>query len=312
LNAVSLSEFNSTMLAPIVLFVYDRPLHLSRLIDSLKKNKLAKGSELIIYSDGPKNKHAFARVNRVRELIAEINGFKKVSIVNREINLGLSSSIISGVTEILEQYQRIIVLEDDLVVSPFFLEFMNSGLDKYSMHEEVACIHGYVYPCKGPLPNTFFLKGADCWGWGTWRDSWKIFNPDGLYLLNELKKQNLTSAFDFGGAYPFTQMLSDQIEGKNDSWAIRWYASAYLMNKFTLYPGLSLVDNFGSDGSGTHQVQSKKFKVKIALDPVTVDNLPISESRIAKKAFIEYFLKHHQSKFSRFIYHMKHFFGIIV
>ena len=299
------------MLAPIVLFVYDRPRHLEKVIDSLKKNKLAKESELIIYSDGPKNQSATERVKQVRDLIADINGFQKVSVIFREKNLGLARSIILGTTEILESYQRIIVLEDDLVVSPFFLEYMNTALEKYSIYEEVACIHGYVYPCKGLLPNTFFLKGADCWGWGTWRDSWKIFNPDGHYLLNELKKKKLISAFNFDGSFPFTQMLSDQVEGKNDSWAIRWYASAYLMNKLTLYPGVSLVSNIGNDGSGSHQVNSKVFETNISGNPVCIDNVLITESSFAKKAFTEYFLDLHHTKFSRFIYRMKHFFGLI-
>ena len=122
---------------------------------------------------------------------------------------------------------------------------------------------------------------------------------------------NLTNSFDFKEAFPFTQMLSDQVEGKNNSWAIRWYASTYLMNKLTLYPGVSLVGNIGNDGSGSHQVNSKVFETKISGNPVRIDNVLITESIVAKKAFIKYFLELHHTKFSRFIYRMRHFFGLL-
>jgi hypothetical protein len=221
--------------------------------------------------------------------------------------MGLGNSIISGVTEILDSHERIIVLEDDLIVSPFFLDYMNEGLEKYAEQKEVVSIHGYVYPCCSSLPDHFFLRGADCWGWGTWKDSWKIFNPDGKFLLSKLKEQGLTYAFDFGGAYPFTQMLSDQIYGKNDSWAIRWYASTYLMNKLTLYPGKSLVSNIGNDGSGSHQENSNFFDVNIATIPVKIGDISIEESVFGKNAFADYFLGLHKATSMRLMHRLRRF-----
>ena len=298
------------MLAPIALFAYDRPTHLMRVIESLQKNALARESELIIYSDAPKTQPSVDGVNLVRSYIANIEGFKKISIVEREVNFGLAKSIILGVTEILEIHERIIVLEDDLIVSPFFLDYMNEGLEKYAEEKEVASIHGYVYPCSSSLPDHFFLRGADCWGWGTWKDSWKIFNPDGQFLLDKLKEQGLTNAFDFGGTYPFTQMLSDQINGKNDSWAIRWYASTYLMNKLTLYSGKSLVSNIGNDGSGSHQENSNYFDVNISALPVKIGEIAIEESVFAKNAFANYFLGLQKSASKGLMYRLRKLLGM--
>ncbi len=140
-------------------------------------------------------------------------------------------------TEVLDRYQKVIVLEDDLVISPHFLQFMNEALDLYKKEDNVISITAYIYPVEGPLPETFFLRGADCWGWATWKRGWNLFQADGLALLKKLEEQKLERDFDFDGAYPYTQMLKDQISGKNNSWAVRWYASAFLAGKLTLYPG---------------------------------------------------------------------------
>src|SRR5262249_35869456 len=155
----------------------------------------------------------------------------------RERNFGLAQSIVQGVSGTVAQHGRIIVLEDDMVTSPHFLTYMNQALDKYADEARVVSIHGYVYPVEQPLPETFFLPGADCWGWATWKRGWSCFNPDGQFLLNELKRQKLIRDFDFNGAFPYSEMLQAQIKGANDSWAVRWYASALLAGKLTLYPG---------------------------------------------------------------------------
>ena len=134
-----------------------------------------------------------------------------------------------------------------------FLRFMNDGLDRYADDERVASIHAYIYPLARPAPETFFLRGADCWGWATWRRAWEHFNPDGKTLLQQLEAHGLTRAFDFDGTAAFTEMLENQIRGLNNSWAIRWHAACFLDGLLTLYPGRSLVHNIGNDGSGTHR-----------------------------------------------------------
>jgi len=275
-------------LAPIVLFVYNRPWHTQQTVEALQKNELAKESELFIYSDAAKNEDAEAKVNEVREYIKNIDGFKKVTIVEREKNWGLANSIIDGVTKIVNQYGKIIVLEDDLVTSPYFLKFMNEALEIYKDEEKVASIHGYIYPIDG-LPETFFIKGADCWGWATWKDRWDIFERDGQKLLSELQLKKLEREADFNGSYAFTQMLKDQIDGKNNSWAIRWYMSAFLKDMLTLYPGQSHVQNIGFDTEGTHCTnKTSVFRIKLNYN-IKLDKIDIAEDRVSR-AKIEGFL----------------------
>jgi len=238
--------------APIALFTYNRPRHTQQTVEALLTNAEAKGSDLIVFSDGKKDSLSSPKVDDVRQYLKTIEGFKSVRIVEREENLGLAQSIISGVTEVVNEYDRIIVLEDDLLTSPYFLKYMNDGLSLYEHDERVISIHGYNYPIKETLPNAFFIKGADCWGWATWKRGWDLFESDGCKLLNELKRRKMLERFDLFGAYDFSGMLRQQIAGKNQSWAVRWYASALLQDKLTLYPGITLVQHIGSDGTGTH------------------------------------------------------------
>ena len=274
---------------PIALFVYNRLGHTQRTIEALKKNILAEDSDLIVFSDAQKSEAEADAVCEVRKFIREIDGFKSVTIVEREANLGLARSIIDGVTTIVSKYGRIIVLEDDMVTSQYFLTYMNEALEKYAKNDRVASIHGYVYPVKKPLPETFFMRGADCWGWATWRRAWAHFNPDGQYLLNELRRKKLINEFDFNGAYTYSTMLEDQIRGKNNSWAVRWYASAFLANKLTLYPGRSLVYNIGNDSSGSHCGTTGTHDVVLSAMSIDLSQVEMSPSIIAYQAFEDFF-----------------------
>lgn len=270
--------------SPIILFVFNRPEHTRKTINALRKNYLAKESHLFVYADGPRSNTADPGVENVRKIIRQIDGFKEVTIVERSENYGLSRSIISGVTEIVRQYGKVIVLEDDLVTSSYFLTYMNESLEKYADDDHVCSIHGYVPRVKAAIPETFFLRGADCWGWATWRHGWAHFNPDGQYLLDELKRRKLILAFNFNGAYSFSEMLQRQIKGANDSWAVRWYASAFLADKLTLHPGRSLVQNIGKDGSGTHCGKTSKCDVGLSLAPINLQDIPVVHSRQAAQA----------------------------
>ena len=274
--------------APVALFVYNRPWHTRQTVEALLANTEALETPLYIFSDAPKNVSANKAVAEVRAYISGIVGFKSVSIAIRETNFGLAHSIINGVSSVCKQHGRVIVLEDDLVTSPYFLKFMNECLDKYQDDQRVISIHGYVYPIKSVLPETFFLKGADCWGWATWKHGWDLFDPDGQKLLDELKHRKLGRQFDFDGSYPYTKMLQDQIAGKNNSWAILWYASAFLKDKLTLYPGRSLVHNIGADGSGTHCSETKDFSSELTRTPIAVRDISIEESLNARQLFAEF------------------------
>jgi len=276
-------------LAPIILFVYNRPGYTHQTIESLKKNELAKESELFIYSDAPKLEKDKKSVSEVREYIRTINGFKNVVIKESQTNKGLAASVTTGVTEIVEKYGNAIILEDDLELSPFFLKYMNEALNIYEAEENVISIHGYVYPVKKKLPETFFLRGADCWGWATWKRSWKFYEDDAKKLLKEISERNLEREFDFNGSYDYTKMLNHQIKGEIDSWAIKWYASAFITDKLTLYPGRSLVKNIGTEGLGTHVQSTKAFDSDLSEIPVEINKIKVSENREARKAFEEYF-----------------------
>ncbi len=194
-----------------------------------------------------------------------------------------------GVSDAVARFGRVIVLEDDLECSPFFLQFMNRALDVYADDHRVISISGYIYPIKAAFPETFFLRGADCWGWATWKRGWDLFRSDGNALLSELQSRQLSAAFDFDGSYPYTEMLTDQVNGKNDSWAIRWYASAFLSGKLSLYPGRSLVQNLGIDGSGTHSGRSDRWRVELSETPVTVQRAESVEDPVVVERLQEYF-----------------------
>jgi glycosyltransferase involved in cell wall biosynthesis len=295
-------------LAPVILFCYNRPEHTRKTLRSLKQNHLADQSMLIIYVDGPKAEATDEQKNKivqVKKVIREEQWCKDVFILESDTNKGLASSVMQGVTQTLDKYGKAIVLEDDHLSDVWFLKFMNDALATYEDDTDVACISGYIYPVKEILPATFFLKGADCWGWATWKRSWELLRTDGKQLLKELEDQNLTSDFNFYNSYPYIPMLKDQIEKKNNSWAILWYASAYLENKYTLYPGKSLIHNTGIDGSGIHSGTGSEFDVVLENKEVQVVKQPVKENKEAKKIIAAYFGNIHnpkkQSLLKRFI-----------
>ena len=275
-------------LAPIAIFVYNRPEHTKKTLEALRKNFLAKESDLFIFSDGPKEEDSRLKIKEVREYIKTIKGFKNIVITEKENNVGLAQSIISGVTEVVNKFGKIIVVEDDLVTSAHFLEYMNEALNLYQNEEKVISIHGYVYPTKETLPETFFIGGADCWGWATWKRGWSLFQSDGTKLLKELEQKNLIREFDFNNSYSYSKMLKRQVDGKSDSWAIRWYASAFLTNKLTLYPGKSLIDNIGQDLSGTHSGQTEVFRTKVLENKIDLQKIKVEENIEAKKIIMKY------------------------
>ncbi|WP_215302556.1 glycosyltransferase [Polynucleobacter sp. AP-Jannik-300A-C4] len=289
------------MCAPICLFVYSRKSHTERTVEALLKNSLASQSDLIIFSDAARTSLEAQDVSAVRDYIENINGFKSIKIIYRESNYGLAKSICDGVSQALNEYESAIILEDDLVTSPYFLQYMNEALEFYSGNESVISIHGYVYPIYGLLPEAFFLKGADCWGWATWRRGWKIFNSNSDELLDGLNKAGLIYEFDYDGNYAFSKMLKNQAKGKNKSWAIRWHASAFLAGKLTLHPGRSLVRNIGHDASGIHCSSTDQFDVRLAETPIQFKGVKIEESPIARDLFINFFKKNRKKFISRVI-----------
>ncbi|WP_143306126.1 glycosyltransferase family protein [Chitinophaga vietnamensis] len=293
-------------LAPIILMAYKRPHLVQRTLESLAANPEAANSELYVFADGPKadaNEADREQIDATRQVIRSRNWCGKVHITERVNNMGLANSVISAVTEVLEKHGRAIIVEDDLLLSPFFLRYMNEALELYKDEPQVASIHGYVYPVKETLPPTFFIRGADCWGWATWDRAWKQFEPDGRKLYDALRLKGEGRAFNFDNNYDYMKMLRKQVEGKNDSWAIRWNASAFLKNMVTLYPGKSLVQNIGTDATGTHMTEDDAvhFTVQLADEPVLLHPIPVAPSELATTAFIEYFRSIKTSLFRKVI-----------
>ncbi len=279
---------NSISHAPVALFVFNRPWHLRQCVEALKRNRLSPETKLIVYSDGAARESDKTKVADVRSYVKALRGFESLDVIERDRNYGVAESIIAGVSEVVDRFGEVIVLEDDLRISPHFLQFMNHGLAFYRGNDKVISIHGYIYPIKGSLTETFFIRGADCWGWATWKRGWDLFENDGKKLLADLRQKNLQHQFDLDGTYPYTQMLQDQVEGKIDSWAIRWYASAFLNGKLTLYPGRSLVQNIGMDRSGRHSGKSDLLEVDLVQTPVVVKEIPVEENRHVRQQVEEF------------------------
>lgn len=278
--------------APILLFVYNRPEHTRRCIESLLKNSLASESNLFIYADGAKDSTQQEAVNEVRNYIRSIQGFKQITLMERSENWGLARNIINGVTTQVNRYGKVIVLEDDLVVAPYFLQFMNDALGVYKNEPRVGHIQACDFTQDSSLPATFLIKWTGSWGWATWDRAWKHFNPNGNELLQELEERKLTHVFDFNGKYGFTRMLRRQIEGKNNSWAIRWNASLFLKDILSLNVGRSLVQNEGFDGSGTNCGGGGLYASHLYLQPLLITPIsPIEENKEARQAFIRYYAR---------------------
>jgi glycosyltransferase involved in cell wall biosynthesis len=269
------------LLSPVALFCYNRPSHLRAVVDSLLRNEEAPQTVLYIFSDGPRSERD-DRVTEVRKFLPTIVGFASVEIVCREVNYGLAKSIVAGVSEVLDRHETVIVLEDDIIVENCFLRFMNTALQRYENSAQVCCISGFVPKTEEVLPRSFFLRGSDCWGWATWKRAWTVYSNDAAGMLHELKSRRLTRDFDFAGSYPFAEMLRRRALGQNSSWAICWYASAYLNEMLCLYIDRSLVQNIGFDGTGTHCGLVNYLTVEMHKGDVNLEDIPVVESKAAR------------------------------
>lgn len=239
--------------APIAAFVYNRPAHARRMFDSLRADPLAAGSRLTVFSDGPKKPEHASAVAEVRTLVRQLDGFASVRLVERPENLGLARSMAAGVEELCRTHGNAIVLEDDLVVAPGFLAFLNQALLRYAGDARVMQISGYQFPGRfGGGKRAVFLPIISCWGWATWDRAWRHYDPSAAGAARLDRDADLQHRFNLHGAYDYYGMLQDQRAGKIDSWGVRWLLSVFLHDGLVLYPPATLVENTGVDGSGTH------------------------------------------------------------
>lgn len=289
-------------LAPIVLFVYNRPWHTQQTIEALQKNKFAPKSELFIYSDAAKNEAAEQAVQEVRKYIHSIEGFKTITIVERETNMGLADSIIDGVTAVVNQYGKVIVLEDDLVTSPYFLSFMNDALDFYQHENKVWHISGWNYPISSDGGDEVFLwRVMNCWGWATWSDRWQFFEKDTNAIIKSFSKEDI-NAFNLDGVEGFFEQVIANKKGKIDTWAIFWYVTIFIRKGLCLNPMKTYVENIGLDGTGTHcQDEGVRDNVNLSTQLVYDFCNEIAESRRAVLKVKQYYLSRKNPFFKRVV-----------
>lgn len=299
-------------LAPIVLFTYNRLEHTKKTVEALQKNIYSKDSQLIIYADGAKNPDAIESVSKVRKYLYSIDGFKSIEIIERKENWGLAKNIIDGVTAVVEKYGKIIVLEDDIITSKYFLKYMNDALEIYKLKDEVIQISGYLYPMqKDNLPDVFFMDRPDCWGWATWKNQWALFERDPDKLIKEFTKDDIYR-FNCDGVVDFWSQVVDNYNGKLYTWAIFFQVASFKANKKTLYPKVSMTYNIGNDGSGENCGITKFFDTKIATQPITKYPLIIKTNILAEKFIRSYYKKNKKSTVHRLLLKFKKIVKILI
>ena len=257
-------------LAPIVIFSYNRPSHLKKTLNSLKKNKLSKKSIAYFFSDGPKTHtlEELKKINLVRKIIKNTKGFKSKKIIFYKKNIGLKKNILNGVTKIIKKHGKVIVLEDDIVVTKNFLNYMNQSLSLYANNKKIWHISGWNYDLdlkkinKGD-EDAFFIRNMNCWGWGTWKNRWNkiILDPNFFY-----KKMNKKQIENFNLSNSINNW-SQIIRNKNktlETWAIFWNATIFYYKGLCLNPKISMINNIGMDGSGTNSHIAKTKILKLS------------------------------------------------
>jgi hypothetical protein len=281
------------MTAPIALFVYNRPMHTRQTVEALQRNLLADKSDLFVYSDAPKSDTAANSVAEVRDYVRRINGFKSVTIIEREKNLGVDPSIIDGTTYLCQRFGTVIVVEDDIVTTSSFLSYMNDALDCYRDESQVMHISGFMYPVAGfASGESSFLSYTNPWGWATWQRAWTKFDPQALGYESLKGNWRLSHAFNQRGAYNHFGLLKRFIDGKTDAWDVRWYLSVFCQNGLALYPNNSLVDNIGFDGTGVH-CEPSDYVGNSVIDSRIVRFPDLTVNRRLARA-VERFLHKHQ------------------
>lgn len=275
-------------LAPVILFVYNRPVHTEKMLISLKENDLAVESKLYVYIDGPKpkmTKEALDKIEQVKKVVRSEQWCGEVNIVESNVNQELCNLLPIVLDEIFLKHEKAIVLEDDLILSKCFLKYMNEALDLYEDEERVMQVGGHLPPTNKKLPDTFFLKITTSWGWATWRRAWKYFNPSGKELLKGILQQDVNQ-FNFDGNTDMMYLLERSANGIKNHWDVRWYASVYLKGGYTLFPQKSVVRNIGHDGSGINcpeNFMSDTYHTQSIASTINVEKIALIEENIGTR-----------------------------
>lgn len=279
-----------TNIAPIIVFCYNRPRHVEQVLEALSRNELADQSVLYIYCDGPKvdaSDEMRQKIAEVRQVVRKRQWCKEVYIVEAENNKGLAANVVDSVTEIVNQYGRVITLEDDVITSVGYLRYMNDALEIYKDDEQVMHISGYMWPHRGKLPETFFYQVPfPTGGWATWKRAWKYYSDD-TNVLYDYWSQRWDEFNKFGGDY-LQRQLVDNYNGTLKTWFIKWHAVILKLQAQTLYPGKSLTNCIGYDNSGTNCGSTDKFTIN-PVDYVEVKRIPIKENKCAAREIYAFY-----------------------
>lgn len=263
----------------VAVFAYRRSLHLARVLRSLQVQWREIPLPIHLFLDGSRGECDSAAVDACRNVAAQFTDSLDLNVRASTANIGLFGSITKGISELLDLYSEVIVIEDDILTSPYFLRYMLDGLTRYADQPRVASIHGYTPPIPARLPETFFLRGADCWGWATWRDRWSLFRSDAAVMAAEIRDRGLANKFNLGGGVPNLQLLDARAAGRSGSWAICWHASCFLADRFSLHPGRSLVRNIGIDSSGEHCSPTPELVAHLTDRPIPIQRIPVQETQ---------------------------------
>jgi hypothetical protein len=281
-----------TNLAPVCLFVYNRLEETKQTIKALQNNFLAPKSHLYIFSDGSKNENSRSKVQAIRNYIHSIKGFKNVHVFESKTNKGLATSIIDGVTKIINEYNNVIVLEDDLITTPNFLNFMNQALEFYEFDKKIKSVNGFSLDIKSKIDSVYFQTRPFPWGWATWKDRWNQQIFDKKRISDELETDKLIlKKFNKKCGDDMSKMLLNSLNEINDSWYVRWTYSHFINNKISVYPSRSFIENIGFSADSTHcgPIDSYKYKLEVRqninLSLIDFDSINLKE----EKNFLKYF-----------------------
>lgn len=301
-----------TTLAPIIIFAYNRPHFFAAVVDGLRSNELASESTLYVFCDGAKSVADGENVAKVRSLAKSIEGFRQVTVIERSENFGLARSIIEGVSDICERHGSAIILEDDVLPNRHFLSYVNAALNKYADDPRVASVGCYTFDAGVDLPDSFFLRVPDCCGWAVWKRSWATFETDGKSLMRKILARGSAHEFDSDGSYSYTHMLKEQTRGRNQSWAVRWYAHIFLTGGLVLYPRWAVTQNIGlADSGGTHGAALGSYLMPRLADlPITVRDIAVEESVHAREARVSAIREIQPSRIRRLMYSVRSSIGL--
>jgi len=250
--------------APILLFTYKRLNSLKKTISALQQNFLAEESSLFVFSDNAKQEKDAGAILEVRKYLRSVSGFKNIQIIEAETNKGLAASITQGVSQIINEYGKVIVLEDDLVTSRNFLTYMNKALDFYESNPKVFSIAGFTMPIKGVKQDSvYFTLRSSSWGWATWKNRWQEVDWEIKEYEQFKKNPRERKAFNRMGS-DMAGMLDKQMNGQINSWAIRWCYNQFKKEMYTVYPAVSKVINIGFTEEATHTKEKfERFKTEL-------------------------------------------------